>query len=310
MVVARARGEHLRHPGPRPCSRAARRPSCCATSPRACAAHRLLLFGPLDAMVRTWGAAHTREFFARCCPMLLEDGAIAYWSMSARRRAAVRETVHAVTQCVLRVDERNVHVVEGRGARRRGARLGPALARGGRAAGALAAGDRRAGGGVVEGGAARPRAQPARPRRSGGRDRERDLAGRAGGARPVARDAGAAERGAARDDRRPAARRGAQRVPDRPALGGRALADAARRATRTSTSCTSARARRARPTSVRSGQGIIAVASGLVQLTVAGQTPALRHGEVLVDGRLAGRGVAQPGSVRGGAVLDRYSFGA
>ena len=36
------------------------------------------------------------------------------------------------------------------------------------------------------------------------------------------------------------------------------------------------------PETVRSGQAIVAVASGLVQLTVAGQTPALRHGEVLV----------------------------
>jgi transcriptional regulator with XRE-family HTH domain len=36
------------------------------------------------------------------------------------------------------------------------------------------------------------------------------------------------------------------------------------------------------PEVVRSGKGIVVVASGLVQLTVAGQTPALRHGEVLV----------------------------
>ena len=40
---------------------------------RPAARHRLLLFGPLDAMVRAWGAAHTREFFARCCPLLLES---------------------------------------------------------------------------------------------------------------------------------------------------------------------------------------------------------------------------------------------
>ena len=32
----------------------------------------------------------------------------------------------------------------------------------------------------------------------------------------------------------------------------------------------------------RAGTGIVAVASGLVQVKVAGQTPAVRHGEVLV----------------------------
>ena len=46
--------------------------------------HRLLLFESLDSMVRSWGVTSTREFFARCCPLLLEVGAIAYWTMSAR----------------------------------------------------------------------------------------------------------------------------------------------------------------------------------------------------------------------------------
>ena len=36
------------------------------------------------------------------------------------------------------------------------------------------------------------------------------------------------------------------------------------------------------PTDKQQGTGIIAVASGLVQVRVAGQTPAVRHGEVLV----------------------------
>ena len=58
--------------------------------------HRLLLFDSMDAMVQAWGANRTRDFFARCCPMLLEFGAIAYWSMTARDTpAAVQETVHA-----------------------------------------------------------------------------------------------------------------------------------------------------------------------------------------------------------------------
>jgi hypothetical protein len=79
---------------------------------------RLLLFESLDTMVRAWGANGARAFFARaifarCCPLLLEVGAIAYRSMTARETpAAVRDTVEAVTQCVLRVDERSVRVAK------------------------------------------------------------------------------------------------------------------------------------------------------------------------------------------------------
>lgn len=77
---------------------------------------RLLLFESLDVMVRAWGVNGTRGFFARCCPFLLEAGAIAYWTMSTEATpAAIRETVHAVTQCVLRVDERTVRVVKAEG---------------------------------------------------------------------------------------------------------------------------------------------------------------------------------------------------
>jgi transcriptional regulator with XRE-family HTH domain len=39
-------------------------------------------------------------------------GAIAYWSMTQETPAAVRDTVEAVTQCVLRVDERSVRVAK------------------------------------------------------------------------------------------------------------------------------------------------------------------------------------------------------
>jgi transcriptional regulator with XRE-family HTH domain len=79
---------------------------------------RLMLFESLDSMVRAWGPNDTQEFFARCCPLLLEVGAIAYWSMSARDTPPmVRDAVVGTTQCVLRVDARSVQVVkaEGRG---------------------------------------------------------------------------------------------------------------------------------------------------------------------------------------------------
>ena len=78
--------------------------------------HRLILFDSLNSMVRLWGLSATREFFSRCCPLLLELGAIAYWSMSARDTPApLVGTVEAVTQIVLHVDERNVRVVKAEG---------------------------------------------------------------------------------------------------------------------------------------------------------------------------------------------------
>jgi transcriptional regulator with XRE-family HTH domain len=79
-------------------------------------ARRLLLFESLDSMVRAWGADRTRAFFSRCCPFLLEVGAVAYWCMSARGTPrTVRDTVESVTQCVLRVDERSVRVIKAEG---------------------------------------------------------------------------------------------------------------------------------------------------------------------------------------------------
>ena len=77
---------------------------------------RLLLFESLDSMVGVWGPSSTRGFFARCCPLLLDVGAIAYWSMSAQDiPPTVRDTVESVTQCILRVDERTVRVAKAEG---------------------------------------------------------------------------------------------------------------------------------------------------------------------------------------------------
>lgn len=77
---------------------------------------RLLLFESLDSMVRVWGPSSARGFFARCCPLLLDVSAIAYWSMSAQETpATVRDTVESVTQCILRVDEHTVRVAKAEG---------------------------------------------------------------------------------------------------------------------------------------------------------------------------------------------------
>ena len=85
---------------------------------RRCDAGRrnLLLFEPLDGMVEAWGAELVRGFSARCCPLLLEVGAIAYWSMDLRHMpATIRGTVEAVSQCVLSLDRHIVRVAKADG---------------------------------------------------------------------------------------------------------------------------------------------------------------------------------------------------
>jgi transcriptional regulator with XRE-family HTH domain len=74
---------------------------------------QLLLFASLDRIVDVWGTSSARGFFARCCPMLLDLGAVGYWSMTVHDTpATVRDTVESVTQCVLRVDDRSVRVAK------------------------------------------------------------------------------------------------------------------------------------------------------------------------------------------------------
>jgi transcriptional regulator with XRE-family HTH domain len=76
-------------------------------------ARRLVLFESLDRMVRAWGVHDTLDFVARCVPLLFDAGVIAYWSMSARNTPApLREAALAASQCVLQVDRRSVRVVK------------------------------------------------------------------------------------------------------------------------------------------------------------------------------------------------------
>jgi transcriptional regulator with XRE-family HTH domain len=242
--------------------------------------HRLLLFGPLDAMVRAWGAAHTREFFSRCCPLLLEAGVVAYWSMTARLPAAVRDAVHAVTQCVLRVDARNVHVLKAEA--RPDAVLGAVLQwheedglpvlsppeLGGRVAASLKA-----------------------VRHERGLS-QHDLGDLAGVTASAISQAERAERGLSLatlvrlssalhvtvDDLLHGAEHSAYRIGRRSEpehtltlLDEDVRVDLVHLGPRETGA----------PASAGSGRGLLAVANGLVQATVAGQTPALRQGEVL-----------------------------
>jgi transcriptional regulator with XRE-family HTH domain len=252
-------------------------------------ARRLLLFDSLDRMVANWGVSSTRGFFARCCPLLLEVGAIAYWSMTQNTPTAVRDTVEAVTQCVLRVDERSVRVAkaEGRDERVRGSVLhwhqdeeGLVLAPA-ELAGRIAA--------------------SLRALRRARELSQHDLAKLAGVTASAISQAERADRGLSLatlvrlsaalgitidellrgED--PAVYRIGRRTEDpehalertMTLLGGQDAGlriDLVHLAARESGS----------PAVAGRGTGIVAVATGFVQVRVAGQTPAIRHGEVLV----------------------------
>jgi transcriptional regulator with XRE-family HTH domain len=252
--------------------------------------HRLLLFESLDSMVRTWGAADTRDFFARCCPMLLEVGAIAYWTMSARDTPqAVQETVQAVTQCVLRVDERSIQVLKAEG-------------RDDVVRGSMLHWHEEAGRPVLSPPELADRvAASLRAVRRSRKLSQHDLGDLAGVTASAISQAERAERGLSLatlvrlsgalgvtiDDLVRGEDRGAYRI-------GRRTDDPQEGLVQTLTllggSDSDLRidlvhldARESRSLGdERPGTGIVAVASGLVQVRVASQTPAIRHGEVLV----------------------------
>lgn len=251
---------------------------------------RLLLFASLDDMIRVWGANATRGLFARCCPFLLEAGAIAYWAMSVRDTpATVRDTVASVTQCILRVDERSLRVVKAEG-RDEGV------------VGTVLHWHEEAGYPVLEEASVAGRvAASLRSLRRSRNLSQQDLAQLAGVTPSAISQAERAERGLSLttlvrlstaigitiDD----LLRGED--PDLYKVG-RRLEDPQHGRERAITILGSpdselrvdfiqlAPRETATPSAPQKGSGIVAVASGLVQVQVGGQTPAIRHGEVLV----------------------------
>ena len=252
--------------------------------------HRLLLFESLDSMVRAWGPGGAREFFSRCCPLLLEVGAIAYWTMSARDTpSTVQDAVQAVTHCVLRVDERSIRVMKAEG-------------RDDAVRGSVLHWHEESGRPVL----APPElvdrvATSLRAVRRARKLSQHDLGDLAGVTASAISQVERAERGLSLatlvrlsaalgvtiDDLVRGEDRGAYRI-------GRRTDDPLRGLEHTLTLLGGAEsdlridlvhlnARETRPLdAARPGTGIVAVASGLVQVKVAGQTPAVRHGEVLV----------------------------
>ena len=76
----------------------------------------LLLFDPLEEMSDRWGADIASTFFTRCCPFLLEVGAIAYWSLSrGENHDALRRDIEDVAQCILVLRDSRLRIAKAEG---------------------------------------------------------------------------------------------------------------------------------------------------------------------------------------------------
>ena len=78
--------------------------------------HDLVIFDGLEPMSERWGAKTAQRFFTLSCPLLLELGAIAYWSLAptAHPQAMLRE-IHGVTQCVVVLQDGRMRVAKAEG---------------------------------------------------------------------------------------------------------------------------------------------------------------------------------------------------
>jgi transcriptional regulator with XRE-family HTH domain len=76
----------------------------------------LLLFDSLEALSGRWGMRTAGDFFGRCCPMLLDLGAIAYWSLpGASHYRTLHREIEQITQCVIVVGEGRVRISKAEG---------------------------------------------------------------------------------------------------------------------------------------------------------------------------------------------------
>ncbi len=80
------------------------------------ARHPLLLFDSLEPLSSRWGMRTASDFFGRCCPMLLDLGAIAYWSVpGASHYRTLHREIEQVTQCVIVVGEDRIRISKAEG---------------------------------------------------------------------------------------------------------------------------------------------------------------------------------------------------
>ena len=83
----------------------------CVPAPRP-----LLLFDSLEALSDRWGMRTASDFFARCCPMLLDLGAIAYWSVpGASHYRTMHREIEQITQCVIVVGDGRLRISKAEG---------------------------------------------------------------------------------------------------------------------------------------------------------------------------------------------------
>jgi transcriptional regulator with XRE-family HTH domain len=76
----------------------------------------LLLFDSLEALSGSWGVRTASDFFGRCCPMLLDLGAIAYWSVpGASQYRTMHREIEQITQCIIVVGEGRLRISKAEG---------------------------------------------------------------------------------------------------------------------------------------------------------------------------------------------------
>src|SRR5262249_21962669 len=76
----------------------------------------LLLFDSLESLSHRWGMRNTTDFFGRCCPMLLDLGAIAYWSVpGANQYRTMHREIEQITQCILVVGDGRLRIGKAEG---------------------------------------------------------------------------------------------------------------------------------------------------------------------------------------------------
>jgi transcriptional regulator with XRE-family HTH domain len=83
----------------------------CSRAPRP-----LLLFDSLAPLADRWGMRIASGFFGHCCPMLLDLGAIAYWSVpGASSYRTMHREIEQVTQCIIVVGEGRLRISKAEG---------------------------------------------------------------------------------------------------------------------------------------------------------------------------------------------------
>jgi transcriptional regulator with XRE-family HTH domain len=83
----------------------------CVRAPRP-----LLLFDSLETLCGRWGMGTAGDFFGRCCPMLLDLGAIAYWSVpGANQYRPLHREIEQITQCIIVVGEGRLRISKAEG---------------------------------------------------------------------------------------------------------------------------------------------------------------------------------------------------